>query len=150
MMNLIDGTVLLQTLHGMVGALAVASCLHPVLTVRKDKVAGPRIRLSAWLATAMTGLTFSLGLYLYGDYRISVKPWLINHAPAFHFVWFETKEALAYLVLCAALTGAPLLQFGYRQAQARALAKMMYFIAFWGGLSAAVSGMIVASVRSLS
>ena len=63
---------------------------------------------------------------------------------------FAIVAALAYLVLCAALTGAPLLQFGYRQAQARALAKMMYFIAFWGGLSAAVSGMIVASVRNLS
>ncbi|MEC8025320.1 MAG: hypothetical protein VX223_15440 [Myxococcota bacterium] len=144
---MIDALAVMQKIHGIVGALAIASCLHPVITVHSERVPGPRVRLSAWLAALLTLLSFGLGLTLYSDYRILVKPWLLAHAATYHLYWFETKEITGYFTLCAAGLGAAILHFGRGHSDARRASKMLYAFAFIGGLFTASSGIIVASVK---
>ena len=139
--------VMLQTVHGMLAALAIASCLHPIFTVRQSRYPSTSTCLSGWLAAAVTALTFGLGLYLYGDYRAQIKPWLLEHRPSLHLYWFEAKEALAYLTLSAAIGGALVLQSGRDVPRARVMARCLFSLAFLGSVSAAGIGVIVASVR---
>ena len=143
----INSLVVLQTLHGIIGALAVASCFHPVLTIRLERVPNPRIRLSGWLAAGLTTAVFAMGLWLYVDYREVVRPWLLVHAPGYHDYAFETKEALGYFALIAVWTGAITLQAGRRKSQARRAARALFAVAFTCGLVALALGVIVASIR---
>ena len=144
----INGLVVLQTLHGIIGALAVASSFHPVLTIRLDRVPNTRIRLSGWLAAGLTTAVFAMGLWLYVDYREVVRPWLLIHAPGYHHYAFETKETLGYFTLTAVWAGAITLHVGRRASQARRAAKALFTVAFTCGLATLALGVLVASIRS--
>ena len=146
-MAMINALVVLQSIHGIVGALAVASCFHPVVTIRIDRTPGYRIRLSAWLATALTTTAFLMGLWLYVDYREVVKPWLLINASNYHLYGFETKEALGYFTCIAVWGGSLLLHFGRQRVVSRRAARTLFGLAFLGGLSTLTLGIIVAGVR---
>jgi len=146
---MVNALVVIQSLHGIVGALAVASCFHPVVTIRFDRVPGHRVRLSAWLAAGLTTASFCMGLWLYVDYREVVKPWLLINAPEYHAYGFETKEALGYFTCISSWGGAGLLHFGRRSFLARRAAKTLFKVAFAGGLITLILGIVVASVKGL-
>ena len=57
----------LESIHGHLGVLALASLIHPAILLRKGLPLSFRSRLSVIAATTLTVLAFALGLYLYGD-----------------------------------------------------------------------------------
>jgi len=98
----VNSLELLQSVHGYLAALSTAALIHPALLLRRGK---PLSRRNVWAvagAAVTTSATFALGIALYGDYRSGVKRQLFA-ASVRAGLAFETKEHLAFLVLCLAL-----------------------------------------------
>jgi len=93
---------IIEAVHGHLGILATVALLHPALRLRKGRPMSRGTRWSVLLTTAATVLTFGIGLAIYPDYRALVKPGLFELSPATGLM-FETKEHLAFAVVCLAV-----------------------------------------------
>lgn len=93
---------IVEAVHGHVGFLAAAALLHPAILLRRGQQLSRGARYALALSTGFAVTAFSLGIYIYEDYRTHVKQNLfrINMRAGF---CFETKEHLAFIVLCLAL-----------------------------------------------
>jgi hypothetical protein len=100
-----SGYTLLVALHGLGAALTWALLLHPIVFLRGRRPARRPAQLTAvGAAVAMTAV-FAVGSWAYPTYRGRVKPALVfGDDPAWR--WFESKEHLAVLAVCAAWAGA--------------------------------------------
>lgn len=93
---------LLESIHGHLGVLAVAALIHPALLLWKGKPLSRNARIALSASVALTAGAFVMGLAIYGDYRIHVKPELFR-IDADVGMLFETKEHLAWATVAAAL-----------------------------------------------
>lgn len=99
---MIDVLRVLQATHGYVAALAIVGLIHPAILLRKGL---PVSRAGMWalaLSTFVTVVAFSSGIGIYGSYRTLVKPELLASHLEVAMI-FETKEHLAFCVVCFAL-----------------------------------------------
>lgn len=97
--------LLLTNIHGHIAMMAVALCLHPVLTLRKARTPGPRVRLSAYLATAFMFATVAIGWIVYPEYRRAVRQGLYIASRPMGLA-FEVKEHIGTFALALVLAGA--------------------------------------------
>lgn len=139
---MVDLYLLLQHLHGLWAALAVAALLHPAVR-HLPKGPLPRgHRLSLGLSLLAIWLTFGLGLFIYPSYRVAVKPARLWQAP-----WaanlFESKEHIAWYVVVLATLGTGLAV----GTSARRLAQQCFMAAFALGLWVLVAGLSVSAVK---
>jgi branched-subunit amino acid transport protein len=91
-------TRVLEAVHGHVGVLAAAALLHPAILMRKGKTLSRGARYSIVLSTLFAVSAFALGIFIYEDYRTSVKRALFGLNMQAGYL-FETKEHLAYAVV---------------------------------------------------
>ncbi len=99
---------LLAHIHGHFGVLAAAALVHPALLLRTRR----RANGASWGAAALAAVAFGGGLFIYPDYRKTVRRALFVAHPALGWA-FERKEHLAVAVVTLAVAGA-LLQSGPR------------------------------------
>ncbi len=94
---------LLERLHGLVGVLAVALLLHPLLLLRGGAAEARVSRAAGW-AALLVALAALSGIALYPSYRALVRPGLLQDHRAL-FWTFERKEHLGAFSLFFALSG---------------------------------------------
>lgn len=136
---------LVTTLHGLVGVLALALLLHPVITLGRRPRPTWGTRFTADLAALLLVAVFAVGWWTYPTYRRKVKPpLLIEDHPA--WLWFESKEHLAAMATVLAVSGAATLRWGGSQPAGRRTSRALLFGAFLTGLTAAVLGVLVRAV----
>jgi len=97
--------LLLEKLHGHIGLMAFALCLHPWFSLRQRNRPTRGTRIGGYLASAFVALCSVLGWIVYPSYRTDVKPELYRLSARVGDL-FEFKEHLAWYALCLALTGA--------------------------------------------
>ncbi len=138
--------LLLQSIHGHLGVLALAACLHPVFSLRAKRPSA-RARLSGYLAAALMLLTSASGWWIYPAYRADVKRRLYEASYTAGQL-FETKEHLAFFALCLALAGAALLFAADAEhgATLRRPARVCWTLCAACSLAVAVLGVVVSSV----
>ena len=141
---------LLARLHGLLAVLAVASCFHPALLLRQDARPGRRIRWLAYAAAGLVTCAVLAGWWIYGDYRATVKPWLLANSPVVHTTWFELKEASATFAMLATWTGAVLVRFAGASPAGRRGARRAFLLAAIGGGFAAGVAVVVVSIRDFA
>lgn len=95
----------LEALHGHAGVLAAIALLHPAILLRQGRALSRGRKWAVGLAAGLVSLAFGLGLFIYDEYRRSVKREIFERAPEVGYL-FETKEHLAYAVLCLTIGGA--------------------------------------------
>lgn len=93
---------LLESVHGHLGVLAVAALLHPAIFLRRGKPMSAGVRLSVVLSTVGALLAFASGLVVYPAYREHVRATLFARSTTAGLL-FETKEHVAFFVLCIAV-----------------------------------------------
>ncbi|CAG0993553.1 hypothetical protein ARNL5_03437 [Anaerolineae bacterium] len=91
-------------IHGHLGVLAAVALLHPALLLWRGAPLSRRGRWAVSLSTLITSAAFGLGVAIYEAYRADVRRELYREAPAVALL-FETKEHLAFAVICLALGG---------------------------------------------
>lgn len=134
---MIDPTLLLRTWHGWLGVLAIALLLHPVVAGRPATSRGAR--WSVGLGIALATAAFASGWLIYPTYRTDLKPALLRLDRPLAAA-FETKEHLAWYVLCLAVAGGGLLLVSREPGVVRT--------ARWMLAVAAALGMVVALIGS--
>ena len=92
----------LESVHGHAGILACAALIHPAILLRRGRPLSRGMKISVIATGVVTTLAFGLGLALYEDYRATIRRRLFERAPDVGFL-FETKEHLAWAVLCLTL-----------------------------------------------
>jgi len=95
----------LQAVHGHAGVLAAIALLHPAILLRDGR---PLSRGGTWsvgLTALITALAYGLGIGIYGSYRTHVKRELFR-ASFEAGLLFETKEHLAFAIICMTLGAA--------------------------------------------
>jgi hypothetical protein len=97
--------LLAAKLHGHIAWLAVALCLHPVVSLRVARRISRGARWSMDLAALGLLLTTLAGWALYPAYREEIRLQLYAAAPAYGLA-FEVKEHLAWYATMAAIAGA--------------------------------------------
>lgn len=138
---------LFESLHGHAGILAVAALLHPALLLRKGWPLTRGTKLAVLLSTGFAVVAFASGVSIYEGYRATVKRPLFAVAPDAGWL-FETKEHLAFVVVCFALgagiaaVSAPRDAIAHRRAASR-----LYAAAALLALVVAGIGTYVASIR---
>lgn len=90
------------SVHGHVGALAAIALLHPAILLWNGRPATRGVRWTIGLSTGLLGLAYSMGIWLYGDYRAQVKRPLFRIDAAAGYL-FETKEHLAFVAVALAI-----------------------------------------------
>jgi hypothetical protein len=100
-----SGYTLWTSAHGLLAALAWAALLHPIVFLRRAPRASRAAQRTAVAGAGLLVVVFALGSWVYPTYRGQVKPALV-HGDAPAWVWFERKEHLAVLAVCAAVAGA--------------------------------------------
>lgn len=139
---------LLESLHGYAGALAVVALLHPAVLLRRGRALSRGLKWSVGLTSGFVALAFGLGIVIYEDYRSLVKRPLFA-ADRTAGMLFETKEHLAFAVVCLAFGGAACALLAPRQDRAlRRLAAQLYAAAFVLGCVVGGLGTYIAAVRS--
>ncbi len=137
--------MLVTSLHGLVGTLALALLLHPVITLRKATTLRWGTRFTAELAAGMLAVVFAVGWWTYPTYRNKVKPdLLVDQHPA--WLWFEGKEHLAAMATVLAVSGALTLRFAGDDPDARRAAHALLASAWTCGVIAAIFGVMVRAV----
>ncbi|MCB9603838.1 MAG: hypothetical protein H6721_16260 [Sandaracinus sp.] len=137
----------LESVHGHLGVLAAAALLHPAILLRRGLPLSRGGRWSVGLTAFVTAAAFGLGVGIYEAYRDQVK------RPLFRFdrevgLLFETKEHLAWAVVCLALGGAAAAFLaGPRDRRTRQLAALAFALASVLCLIVVVLGTWVASTR---
>jgi len=140
--------LLLEKLHGHIGLMAFALCLHPWFALRRAKRPNRAARVSGYLASLFVALCSVLGWVVYPAYRSDVKPELYR-VSAFVGDLFEVKEHLAWYALCFAVAGAALMWMA-RDRTGVALRRpilVTYTITALLTLAVGAIGMYLASVR---
>lgn len=94
----------LEAMHGHMGVLAAASLVHPAILMRRGQQLSRGARWAISLSTAFAVSAFSMGIFIYEDYRSTVKRELFRMSRTAGYL-FETKEHLAFAVVTLA-TGA--------------------------------------------
>ncbi len=93
---------ILEAIHGHLGILAAAALIHPALLLRAGKPLSSRQRLVVAACALLVVAVFGSGLLLYPEYVTQVKVGLFLRSVRAGQL-FETKEHLAYAVLCNTL-----------------------------------------------
>ena len=117
---------LLAHIHGHFGVLAAAALVHPALLLRTPR----RAVGVSWGTAVLAAVAFGGGLFIYPDYRRTVRRSLFAAHPALGWA-FERKEHLAVAVVALAVAGA-LLQSGaggVSEARLRAAAQRAFAVA---------------------
>ena len=139
---------LLEALHGYLAVLAVASLIHPAITLRRGKPLVFRSKASIVSATALALAAFFTGLSVYAPYRNTVRRPLFRDNVDVGLL-FETKEHLAFVVLAFSVGGALIAFLAPKHStELRKLAAQFYLGAALVGLFVAASGIFIAAVRS--
>jgi hypothetical protein len=139
---------LLESIHGHFGILAAVALIHPAILLRKGRPLSRGMKWSVGLTTLLVIIAFGLGLFIYGDYREIVKrPLLLEHFDV--GMLFETKEHLAWGVLCLALGAGSAAFLAPREAtRLRQIAAVFYALAASLCLATAGLGTYIAAVQS--
>jgi hypothetical protein len=139
---------LLESIHGHLGVLAAIALLHPAILLRKGRPLSRGMKWSVGLTTLLVVAAFSLGLFIYGDYREIVKrPLLLAHYDV--GMLFETKEHLAWGVLTLALgAGAAAFAAPREAIRLRQIAAVFYALSAALCLVTAGLGTYIAAVQS--
>ncbi len=138
---------ILESIHGHLGVLAAVALIHPAILLRKGRPLSRGMRWSVGLTTLVVFLAFSMGIFIYEDYREVVKrPLLLGSFEV--GMLFETKEHLAWGVLTLAL-GAGVAAFAApREAKRlRQVAAVFYALAAILAFVVVALGTYVASVQ---
>ncbi len=145
----LPGALLLwQKIHGHVALLAIALCLHPVLGLRRRARPSRGVRLSGYLASALTLLGSALGWVIYPAYRVHLRRALYA-ADVRLGLAFEVKEHLAFFALLLALAGAAVLtqSGGAAGPTLRRPIRWAYGLAAALSVAAAILGLWLATMR---
>jgi hypothetical protein len=138
---------LLESFHGHLGVLGAAALLHPAILLRHGKPLNRRNRWSVALTAVVATLAFGSGLFIYPHYTSGVKQDLFYDSARAGLL-FETKEHLAFVVICLTLGGAVAAWIAPPGATAlRRAAALLFSLAFGLCLVTAGLGTYVASVR---
>lgn len=140
----------IQKLHGLIGVLAVAACIHPVILLRVAGKPSPRLRWACRGAALLLTVTITLGWTSYLEYRVHVRGWMVLNHPDLHELWFELKEAIGWFVWTAGVAGWALVEFRPAETSARDAARRLFMLAVLGGLFCGVVGLVVSSFRDLA
>lgn len=136
---------LVTTLHGLVGALALALLMHPVITLGRRRTLTWGTLFTAELAAGLLTAVFAVGWWTYPTYRNRVKTGLLQaDHPA--WLWFEGKEHLAAMATVLAVSGALMLRVGRGRADAHRTARALLLAAWVCGVIAATLGVMVRAV----
>jgi hypothetical protein len=132
----------LARLHGHAATLGLAVLLHPVITLR---LRGRVTRGAQWSADLGALLLLGpglLGAWVYGPYRLRVKPalWLVEPGAVLRF---ETKEHLAAMAIALAAAGAITLRVGGRSPPGRETAWSLLASAWLLGVITGLLGLYV-------
>lgn len=139
---------ILESVHGHVAILACAALVHPAILLRRGRPLSRGARLSVILTGIVTAIAFALGLALYDDYRATVRRTLFERAPEVGNL-FETKEHLAWAVLCLTLGATTAALLAPRESKrVRQSAAVAYAAAAVLAIVVASLGTYVASVAS--
>jgi hypothetical protein len=140
--------LLLEKLHGHVGLLAIALCLHPWFALRHARRPARWTRVAAYLATAFVLLVNIGGWIIYPEYRTTAKLDLYRHARWFGLL-FEIKEHLAWHSLMLATAGAAITaaSVGPQGDSLRPALRWTYLVTAILVATVAVMGIAIASVR---
>jgi hypothetical protein len=140
----------IQHVHGHLGWLGIAALLHPAIILRDPR---RRARLAVVLATAFISITGAIGMGIYPEYRVRVRPILFRDAPHVAAA-FERKEHLAIAVIAFAWIGciahlvAPSLRERAAELAAARLAHLAFVLAAILALVVGILGVIVASTET--
>lgn len=138
---------LFEKIHGHLGILATAALIHPALLMRRGKPLSKRTRWSVALSSSLAIAAYAAGLFIYPAYTHQLKRaiFFVNRRAG---MLFETKEHLAFSVLCLALGGLVAAQLAPREANGlRRAAAVAYAFAALAGLMVVGIGIYVATVR---
>ncbi|MBM76575.1 MAG: hypothetical protein CMK59_14300 [Proteobacteria bacterium] len=130
-------------IHGHVAVLGLAVLLHPIISMHKQKRLRKGTRWSLWLSVFFVLGAYMMGLWIYPDYRTTVKPRLISHNIAIAYL-FESKEHLAFCSVLAVCLGGFLALKTNRERDLK-LARILLFWGWFCGVIVAVLGIIVAA-----
>ncbi len=141
----------LQKIHGHLGLLALALCLHPWFSLRKATRPGRAARIACYLATLAVVLVNVMGWVVYPDYRIEIKPVLYAADPLLGDL-FEVKEHLAWYSLAFAAAGAAVTWFGrdVRDERFRSAIRLTYTFSAALVLVVAAIGVYLSSIRGFA
>lgn len=140
----------LESVHGHLGVLAAAACLHPAILLWRGSALSFGRKWAIGLSIAFTVLVFGSGLFLYGSYRALLKVALFRESFATGML-FETKEHTVFAILSLVLgAGACALLAPPTGRELRRLAAAQFALAFALCVFAACIGSYVASVRDFS
>jgi predicted membrane protein len=140
--------LLLEKIHGHLGLLSLALCLHPPFALRRARRPAWRTRLAGLLASAGVILVNVSGWYIYPEYRGTVKLTLYRHE-RFWGVLFEVKEHLGWYALALAAVGVMLMLAadGTRGADLRRPIVLVYGAMAVLVTAVAVMGVLISSVH---
>ena len=93
---------LLEGIHGHIGVLAMVALFHPALLLWSGRPLSRNAKIALLASLALVAVAFVLGLTIYPDYRLEVRPDLMR-TNVRAGVLFETKEHLAWVALIGAL-----------------------------------------------
>ena len=120
---------ILESIHGHLGVLAGVALLHPAILLRRGRALTRGLWWSVVLTTGLVVLAFASGLFIYEDYRAQVKRPLFLDSPTVGYL-FETKEHVAWAVMCLALGAGVAALVAPRSARgARRAAALVYAVA---------------------
>lgn len=138
----------LEKIHGHIGLLALALCLHPPIALLYARRPSRGTRISGYLAAASVIAVNVAGWIIYPEYRTAVKLDLYRHA-RFYGLLFEVKEHLAWYAIAPAVAGALALWHADREhgIALRRTIQWLFVAAFVLVASVAVMGVVIASVN---
>ena len=137
---------ILESIHGHLGVLAAVALLHPAILLRNGRALSRGLWWSVVLTTGLVVAAFATGLFIYEDYRAEVKRPLFLQNPTVGYL-FETKEHVAWAVICLALGAGVAALVAPRSARgARRAAALVYAVAAILSLVTAGLGTYVAAV----
>jgi hypothetical protein len=138
---------LFEKIHGHLGILATAALLHPALLMRRGKPLSKRTRWSVALSSSFALVAYGAGLFIYSSYTHQLKRAIFYVNPRAGML-FETKEHLAFSVVCLALGGLVAAQVAPRDGNGlRRAAAVAYAFAALAALMVVGLGMYVATVK---
>jgi hypothetical protein len=140
--------LLLEKIHGHIGLLALALCLHPPIALRSARRPSRATRISGYLAAGAVIAVNVIGWIIYPEYRTSVKLDLYRHARFFGLL-FEVKEHLAWYAIAPAVAGAVALWHadGEHGIALRRPIQWLFLATFALVAAVAIMGVVIASVN---
>ena len=143
--------LLLEKIHGHLALLAIASCLHPPIVLRKARRPSWATRVSGYAASALMSASIAVGWFIYPEYRLQIRQHLYTTNPLLGRA-FEVKEHLGTFALFLVVAGAVLLWLSTRPGgpELRQATLRAYLCAALLATVSAVLGVIIASAAGFA